>query len=208
MFDWISKKDNKTGARYLAFNVTPRPPDTLQHIDSCLIQSIVALEENTDEGYIIKLISPAWIKIVELIRQDPQIMHKIPSRKWEELIAGAYDKAGFDKVTLTPRSGDLGRDVIAEKNGWGCIRIVDQVKAYKPGHLVTADDVRALLGVLQADRSATKGIVTTTSDFAPRILQDKLIQPFIPYRLELINGKQLLEHLKKLLNEGGKESNP
>lgn len=65
---------------------------------------------------------------------------------------------------------------------------------------MTADDVRALLGVLQADQSATKGVVTTTSDFAPKIQEDKLIKPFIPYRLELINGERLVDHLTKLLN--------
>jgi restriction system protein len=54
-------------------------------------------------------------------------------------------------VTLTPRSGDYGRDVIAVKRGLGFIRVIDRVKAYKPDHLVTADDVRALMGVLQGD---------------------------------------------------------
>jgi hypothetical protein len=35
-------------------------------------------------------------------------------------------------VTLTPRSGDHGRDVIAIKKALGFVRIIDQVKAYKP----------------------------------------------------------------------------
>jgi restriction system protein len=111
--------------------------------------------------------------------------------------AGAYWKAGFDEVTLTPPSGDHGRDVIAVKRGLGTIRIIDQVKAYKPGHLVNADDVRALMGVLQGD-GASKGFLTTTSDFAPRLREDPLIIPFMPSRLELINGRMLLERLKEL----------
>jgi restriction system protein len=98
---------------------------------------------------------------------------------------------------LTPRSGDLGRDVIAIKKGIGCIRIIDQVKAYKPSHLVTANDVRALMGVLQGD-GASKGFLTTTSDFAPKIKEDILITPFIPARLELINGDKLLKRLEEL----------
>jgi restriction system protein len=70
------------------------------------------------------------------------------------LPSGAYLilEAGFDEVTLTPRSGDLGRDVIAVKRGLGTVRVIDQVKAYGPSHLVTADDVRALLGVLRATK--------------------------------------------------------
>lgn len=100
-------------------------------------------------------------------------------------------------MTLTPRSGDFGRDVIAVKRGLGTIRIIDQVKAYGPNHLVTAADVRALLGVLQGDK-ASKGFLTTTSDFAPRLRDDILLKPFMPAHLELINGKMLFARLEEL----------
>jgi restriction system protein len=100
-------------------------------------------------------------------------------------------------VTLTPRSGDYGRDVIAVKKGLGIVRVIDQVKAYTPPHLVTANDVRALLGVLPGD-GASKGFLTTTSDFAPGIKKDPFIVPFIPSRLELINGAKLLARLQQL----------
>ncbi len=36
------------------------------------------------------------------------------------------------------------------------MRVIDQVKAYGPGRLVTADHVRALVGVLEMDK-ASKG---------------------------------------------------
>ena len=62
---------------------------------------------------------------------------------------------------------------------------------------MTADDVRALLGVLQGDR-ASKGCLTTTSDFAPRLRDDILLQPFIPNQLELVNGIELLGRLERL----------
>src|SRR4030095_5061255 len=63
--------------------------------------------------------------------------------------------------------------------------------------LVTADDVRALLGVLQGDK-ASKGFLTTTSDFAPKLRNDILLKPFMPAQLELINGKMLLTRLEEL----------
>jgi restriction system protein len=116
---------------------------------------------------------------------------EIPPHQWEEITAGAYKRASFDDVTLTPRSGDHGRDVIAIKKALGFVRIIDQVKAYKPPHLVTADDVRALMGVLQAD-GASKGFLTTTSDFAPLLRTDPLIKKFLPAQLELVNGVALL----------------
>ncbi len=100
-------------------------------------------------------------------------------------------------MTLTPRSGDFGRDIIAVKHGVGTVRVIDQMKAYGPNHLVTANDVRALLGVLQGDK-ASKGFLTTTSDFAPKLRDDILIKPFMPARVELINGKMLLARLEEL----------
>ncbi|WP_439375522.1 restriction endonuclease [Bradyrhizobium sp. DASA03120] len=81
----------------------------------------------------------------------------MPSRIWEEIIAGAFVKAGFDEVVLTPRSGDHGRDVIAIKNGIGSIKVLDSVKAYKPGNLVTKEEVHALMGVVALDPNASKG---------------------------------------------------
>jgi restriction system protein len=135
------------------------------------------------------------------MKGDPSIIYQIDDRKWEELIAAAYKKAGFDEVILTPRSNDHGRDVIAVKHGFWSVRIIDQVKAYGPGHLVTANDVRALVGVLLSDQNATKGIVTTTSDFAPKIHEDPFIKPHIPYRLDLVNGVELVKRLDALANE-------
>jgi restriction system protein len=132
-----------------------------------------------------------------LLNQDPNVAFQIPPEKWEEIIAGAYHRAGFEEVTLTPRSGDHGRDVIAIKKALGSIRVIDQVKAFEPPHLVTANDVRALLGVLHAD-GASKGFLTTTSDFAPKIKTDPLILPLIPARLGLVNGTALLASLQAL----------
>jgi restriction system protein len=138
-----------------------------------------------------------WFDIIALLKQDPNVAFQISPERWEEIIAGAYHRAKFDEVTLTPRSGDHGRDVIAVKKGLGSVRVIDQVKAFTPPHLVTANDVRALMGVLQGD-GASKGFLTTTSDFAPMITKDPLITPFMPTRLELINGTKLLARLEEL----------
>ena len=111
---------------------------------------------------------------------------------------GHTKKAGFDEVILTPRSGDKGRDVIATKYGIGSIRFFDQVKAYRPGHLVKAAEVREMIGVITGAANVSKGIITTTSDFAPRVAEDTFIKPFIPYRLELKPRDDLLAWLAGL----------
>ena len=126
---------------------------------------------------------------------------QISPEKWEEIIAGAYRKAGFEEVTLTPRSDDHGRDVIAVKKGLGFVRVIDQVKAFRPPRLVNANGVRALMGVLQED-GASKGFLTTTTDFAPKLREDPLIKPWIPNRLGLINGAELFAKLQELAQGG------
>ena len=174
----------------VAFNV-------VRNTTSLLLQAVIVPGAKTDEGQLIEAVALPWFEIIELLSRNPSLAYQIKDRTWEEIIAGAYQRAGFDDVTLTPRSGDFGRDVIAVKRGLGTVRIIDQVKAYGPNHLVTADDVRALLGVLQGDK-ASKGFLTTTSDFAPKLRDDILLKPFMPAQLELINGKMLLARLEEL----------
>jgi restriction system protein len=165
-----------------------------------LLQTVILRGERTSEGTLIETVTLPWFEIIALLQKDPRVAYEITADKWEEIIAGAYKRAGFEEVTLTPRSGDYGRDVIATKKGICSVRVIDQVKAYKPPHLVTANDVRALMGVLQSD-GASKGCLTTTADFAPRITTDPLIVPLIPSRLELVNGKTLFARLEELARQ-------
>ena len=177
--------------------VTSTATMTVISSTNLLLQTVIVPGAKTAEGRLIEAVALPWYEIIEVLKNDPTIAYQISAQQWEEIIVGAYKKAGFDEVTLTPRSGDYGRDVIAVKRGLGFVRVIDQVKAYKPDHLVTADDVRALIGVLHGD-GASKGFLTTTSDFARRLQADPLIIPFIPSRLELINGKALLRRLEEL----------
>lgn len=179
----------------MAINAVALPP--------VLLQAIVVLGPKTSEGHLIEAVGPAWSGILRILRRDPSEIYKIPPRRLEEMIAAWYEQSGFDQVVLTPRSGDGGRDVIAEKTGWGSVRFIDQVKAYRAGFLVTVEEVRALSGVLAADLRANKGVVTTTSDFAPRIRQDPSIAPFLPTRIELVNGTELVERLEALAKDDG-----
>jgi restriction system protein len=171
------------------------PP--VQPTVTLLLQTVIVPGEKTSEGTIIQAVALPWFEIIEHLKGDWNTAYQLSPEKWEEMIAGAYKRAGFNPVTLTPRSGDHGRDVIAIKKGLGVGRVIDQVKRYKPPRLVDANDVRALMGVLHTD-GASKGFLTTTSDFAPGIRSDPLISPLIPSRLELINGDQLLRRLEEL----------
>jgi hypothetical protein len=119
-------------------------------------------------------------------------------REFEIFIADCYKLAGWEKVELTPQRGDGGRDVIATRKDVGTIRILEQTKAYRPGRLVTHNDVRAMIGVLGIDHNASKGIITTTSDFQPLVMTSSEFTQFMPYRLELRNGARLRKWLSEI----------
>jgi restriction system protein len=160
-----------------------------------VVSSLIIPDRKTASGTLIKSVSATWYEIVRYVGSDWANAHKVPADKWEEIVAGAFKRADFDEVTLTPRSGDHGRDVIAIKRGFGCVKIIGSVKAYAPGNLVPYDDVRALLGVMSGEQDVSKGIVTTTSDFPSEIADDPFIKPFLPTRLELVNGTELRQWL-------------
>lgn len=175
-----------------------QPPVTQSDQPTLLLQTaLVDLGSKTSEGHIIEAVTIPWRRIAREIERNPQFLFEFPqdSRKFEEFIAGAYDQDGWE-VTLTPSSGDLGRDVIATKPGHMSIRVLDQCKAFSPDHVVTANDVRAMVGVLSRDQNVSKGVVTTTSEFAPGVHEE--FKEFVPFRLELRNGPALVKWLRSL----------
>jgi restriction system protein len=160
---------------------------------------VLDLGGRTDEGIMVRAVLDPWYDIMRLLEHDPSIAYEIGWRKWEEMIAGAWERTKFfDEVILTPRSGDKGRDVIATKRGQFSIRIFDQVKAYNPGLLVEEDEVLKMLGILDRDRNVSKGYITTTSDFAPGVWKDESLKLYMPHRLELKPRDKLLAWLKEL----------
>lgn len=182
----------------MSTDVRPEPPATLMpHNPELLLQAtIVVYGQKTTEGHIIEAVAPAWSEILAEIDRDPEFLFKFPphSRKFEELIAGAYEQDNW-KVVLTPRSNDGGVDIKATKPGHIELRLFDQVKAISPARVVDADDVRALAGVLMLNPGVQIGVVTTTSRFAPGVESEfKSLWP----RLQLRDGKQLLAWLKEL----------
>lgn len=162
-----------------------------------LLQTVLELGPKVPEGRIVEAIALPWLQMADEISKDPAFLHHFAEypRKFEEFLAGIYEREGYT-VVLTPRSADGGRDVIATREGFGSVRILDQAKAYSPGNLVTHDELRAMIGVLSVDQNASKGAVTTTSSFQPNV--SKEFKDFIPHRLELRDGDAVRKWLKKI----------
>jgi restriction system protein len=167
------------------------------NVASITLNGLIVPERKTSEGLLIKSYAGVWVEIAQRLGEDWSLAFQLNPQQWEEMLAGAMNKEGY-QVTLTPRSGDHGRDVIAVKPGIGSIRILGSMKAYAPDHLVGRDHVHEMFGVVTMEGNVSKGIIATTSDFAPRIEGVPGIKQVIPYRLELINGARLQQWLTDL----------
>jgi restriction system protein len=211
-FQWLpadmldSKTDSVSVASWMEavaqfIDKKPRPtsePPSITPLSTLVISKLIIPEKKLEDGLVVLSTGIEWDEILKHLDRDWENAFKIPPEKWEELIAGAYKRAGFDEVILTPRSNDKGRDLIAYRHGVGTVKVLGSVKAYGPGKLVRHDDVRALVGVLGMEPNASKGVLTTTSDFAPMVMKDPRYTNLMPTRLELMNGKKLQEWLRAL----------
>jgi restriction system protein len=178
------------------------PPDDFPVLVS---QTVITPYGKTDEGQLIRAVMIPLRAIIQKIMKDPSRMYEIDPRKWEEIIVASYEASGlFDEVTLTPRSGDHGKDLIAVKKGLMALRVVESVKRYTPGHLVTAEEVDALIGVMNKQPQTNKGIISTTWEFAPKLMDDPDIARLVPTRLQLLNGAELMKRLVEFMNPKSK----
>lgn len=112
------------------------------------------------------LFSSVEREILAYFGRHPELLHSLPPRKFEELIASVFRQSGFD-VELTPETRDGGIDIIAvRKDGLvgGSIHLIE-CKRYLPHNKVGIGVVQRLLGVVEQHR-ATKGIIVTTSSFS------------------------------------------
>jgi restriction system protein len=165
------------------------------------VSSLIIPERNVPEGVLIRSVSVVWNEIVQRLGSDWSLVYQLTPEQMEELVAGALQndkEIKFDEVILTPRSGDHGRDAIAIKNGRMALKLIGSVKRYKPGLLVGYDEILSLIGVMNGELNVSKGIITTTSDFPPRVNDHPFIKPLLHTRLKLINGEELQKWLAEL----------
>ncbi|MCD4819540.1 MAG: restriction endonuclease [Candidatus Cloacimonetes bacterium] len=103
-------------------------------------------------------------ELVEYLSKNPQLMYKLSSRKFEELIASLLKNQGYI-VELTKRTRDGGKDIyITDKSGIGTFCYIVECKKYRPDRPVGVEIVRSLYGVVEAER-VNAGILITTSNY-------------------------------------------
>ena len=91
-------------------------------------------------------------------------MRQLHHRKFEELIAEIIRSKGYD-VTLTPKTRDGGKDIIAlYKSPFGHQMFIIECKKHNEDNKVGVELVRGLYGVKTAERY-NQAILVTTSTF-------------------------------------------
>lgn len=132
--------------------------DNLQLLDSSAVRTVVALCEEH------------WQDLITDLARNPDRLHNLDSRRFEELVAELLSRDGMN-VELTPRSKDGGRDVLAYcTTPVGEHLFYVECKRYSPDNPVDIRIVRELFGVVEAER-ATAGMIVTTSRFTSGALQ-------------------------------------
>jgi hypothetical protein len=108
--------------------------------------------------------------------------------EFEGVIGKLYESMGY-AVRVGPGSRDGGVDLIASavSEGIGTQKLAIQCKRYDPVRTVGVVEVRELLGVVERERSFTKGILVTTAAFSLDALRFASGQG----RLELRDGQTL-----------------
>jgi len=111
--------------------------------------------------------------LLQQLAATPMLLHKLESRKFEELVAHLLEDQGCE-VTLTKRTRDGGYDVLGRmKSGPANLLFLAECKRYSPENKVGVEVVRGLYGVTEAHR-ANLGLVITTSSFTRDAREEKL----------------------------------
>jgi hypothetical protein len=79
---------------------------TVEEAPAIVLKTLLMVGTPPKKGSPSKLSPRRWFAILELIHRGPKDLYEIGPRAWEEIVAGAYTRAGFEELILTPRIDD------------------------------------------------------------------------------------------------------
>jgi len=130
-----------------------------------LYEELQSLLRPTEAARIALVSHQAWADLIKRLSADPLLLHRLPPRKFEELVAELLSRDGLE-VYLTPKTRDGGRDVLAfHETPVGRLLYLVECKRHSPNRAVGIAIVQRLYGVVSQER-ATAGLVVTTSHFS------------------------------------------
>ena len=151
-----------------------------QELDRNRVETVAASVKGLEDG------------LLSMVRAKPDLMHRMPPRDFERVIAEYYKSLGW-QVELTPATRDGGRDLVIVKiDEAGRRMCLVECKRYAPDKPVRVAVIRSLYGVVEME-NATAGIVITTSRFTAPAQE---MQRSLASRLTLYDYTALVSMLK------------
>ncbi len=133
------------------------------------------------------------INLLRTLAKDPDLLHQITPRKFEEVVARILEDRGFT-VKLTPPQKDGGIDMLVEyETSLGKLLTIVECKRYAPKNPVRVDLIRNLYGVLSMKR-ATQALIATTSYFTS---DARSLQELFKYQMSLRDFDDISEWLQR-----------
>jgi restriction system protein len=124
-----------------------------------------------------------------------ELLRSLPPAGFERLCQRLLRESGFERVSITGRSGDGGIDGIGvvKVNAFVTFKVVFQCKKYS-NTIVGAPQVRDFRGAMQG--RADKGLILTTSSFTSDAHKEAVRDGVPP--IELVDGEQLITMFEEL----------
>lgn len=139
---------------------------------------------------IITSMAPAWDELTRAITANPELLHQISCRKFEQLVAEIFASYGFE-VELTAATRDGGYDIIALRRlGPTVTRHLIEAKGWNPNRKVPPARLRELFGTRQI-RGASQVILATSSYVSTDARREFLAH--MPHELDIIERDKILE---------------
>jgi hypothetical protein len=130
---------------------------------------------------------------IDSLLKQPEKIYSMPARRFEEILAFALSKNGYEEVQLTAQTRDGGYDIAAVRNGVTRQRLIFECKRFSSSRKVGRPLLDALLGVLDTER-ANQAVLVTTSSFSKDAL--KLLTKE-QWRLQGLDIHKVLELLRQ-----------
>jgi hypothetical protein len=139
-------------------------------------------KEDVDQPKLIRLITTSdeqFRSLIQYFAKHPHKMREMDPHKFEEFIAGLFEKEGF-QVELAKLSRDGGRDIlVSSESELGKTLHLVECKRHAVTNPINVALLRGLYGVVEEAR-ATSGILVTTTRFTPPALE---FVSRVPHRL-------------------------
>lgn len=153
---------------------------------------VVLYEDEKPPSKTVILLEDVNDELLFYLAKNPELIYKLESRKFEELIAKLFADKGHE-VSLTKSTRDGGYDIFARvKDAFSEFIVLAECKRYSPENKVGVEVVRGLYGVVDINK-ANQGLIITSSFFTKDAQQEQLR---IGNRIGLKDYNNLIEWLK------------